>query len=107
MGHSDGDVSSGTLTQCLARDILAAGAGPILHVHAADAGDIAPRDVDDMERLMPGRGIVDFASFFGALRAVGYRGGVSPEVFSGRMKELTPEAGAREGAECTKRMMNC
>ncbi len=90
-----------------AKEIMAAGAGPILHVHAADAPEMAPEDVDDMERLMPGRGIVDFASFFQALRTVGYGGGVSPEVFSSRMKEITPEEGAREGAQCTRRVIKC
>ena len=90
-----------------AREILAAGAASIVHVHAADAADVAPEEVDDMERLMPGQGIVDFASFFGALRGVGYCGGVSPEVFSSRMKDLTPEEGARVGAESTRRVMNC
>jgi sugar phosphate isomerase/epimerase len=90
-----------------ARDIVAAGAAAIVHVHAADAADIAPVDVDDMERLMPGTGIVEFGEFFGALRLVGYEGGVSPEVFNSRLKEITPEQGAREGAECLRKVMNC
>ena len=90
-----------------AKEILAAGAGQILHVHAADAPELAPEDVDDMERLMPGLGIVDFASFFSALRSIGYLGAVSPEVFSSRMKEIAPEQGAREGSDCMRRVMNC
>lgn len=90
-----------------AKEILTAGAGSILHVHAADAPEMAPEAVDDMERLLPGSGIVDFSSFFSALRDAGYQGAVSPEVFSGRMYEITPEQGAREGAVCTGRVMNC
>jgi len=91
----------------LAGDILAAGAKAIVHVHVADSAPLAPEDVQDMERLMPGQGVVDFVAFFGALRAAGYAGGVSPEVFSSRMKELTPEEGARLGAIGANEVMQC
>ena len=90
-----------------AEQIVAAGAGSIIHVHVSDALPIPAEDVEDMHREMPGRGNIDFSAFFSALRSVGYGGGVSPEVFSRGMKELTPEEGARQGLECTRRIMNC
>lgn len=52
----------------------------VLHVHVADAAGIPPEAVRDDLRLLPGAGVVDFTSFFGALQAIGYNGFLSPEV---------------------------
>jgi sugar phosphate isomerase/epimerase len=52
----------------------------ILHVHVADALDIAAEAVRDDQRALPGSGVVDHTSFVAALRTIGYSGFVSPEV---------------------------
>lgn len=60
-------------------DIVELGDG-ILHVHVADAADIPDHAVRDHERVLPGTGVVDFPGFFGALKAAGYSGFISPEI---------------------------
>ncbi len=78
--------SNGTVAQILsAKD-------HILHVHLADSADVAPEEVDDMERLLPGEGVVRWKEFFGALLSINFDGGMSPEVFGTRFKGLSPEA---------------
>ena len=69
------------------------------------APDLAPEKILDNERLMPGEGVIDFAGFFGALRKIGYTGGVSPEVFGRGLKDMPPEQGARLGLETTQAVM--
>jgi sugar phosphate isomerase/epimerase len=55
----------------------------IVHVHLGDSN-----------RLLPGRGLLDWQSIFGALNAVGYRGYVNLECSTSGDAELTlPEAG--------------
>jgi sugar phosphate isomerase/epimerase len=87
------------------KDILTAGRESIIHVQAADAPDLPPEKILDNERLMPGEGVIDFAGFFGALRKIGYSGGVSPEVFGRGLKDMPPEQGARLGLETTQAVM--
>jgi sugar phosphate isomerase/epimerase len=88
-----------------ASDIVDAGIERIVHVQVADAPDVPPEKILDSERLMPGEGMVDFAAFFGALRKIGYDGGVSPEVFGRGLKDMPPEEGARLGLETTRSVM--
>ena len=64
----------------------------ILHVHLADSAEMAPEQVNDMERLLPGEGVVRWKEFLGAIRAIDFDGGISPEVFGSRFKGLSPEA---------------
>lgn len=52
----------------------------ILHVHVADAPDIAPAAIRDDRRLLPGRGVIDFGGFFRGLSAAGYNGQITPEI---------------------------
>ena len=78
-------------------------AGPlILHLHFADAADIAPEAVEDMERLLPGEGKVDWKEFIAALRTIGYQGGISPEVFGSRLSNMSPESCAKLALERCK-----
>lgn len=86
-----------------AANILEAGSD-IVHVQVNDAPDLPPEQIVDSERLMPGEGVIDLASFFQALQQVGYSEGVSPEVFN-RVKDMTPEEGARMGLETTRAVM--
>ena len=41
---------------------------------------VAPEAIHDLERLLPGEGVVDFAAFFAGLAAAGYGGAVTPEI---------------------------
>ena len=87
------------------QDILNAGKDRIVHVQVADAPKLPPEQIKDGERLMPGEGIIDFNSFFGALRKIGYTGGVSPEVFGRGLKDMAPEEGAKLGLKTTTAVM--
>lgn len=79
--HAGGDV----------RDV--AEAGPLVrHVHVADAGPLSPEEVRDGERRLPGEGAIDLRAFFAALRAAGYEGAVTPEVFGRRCDDGDPVA---------------
>lgn len=62
----------------------------VVHVHINDAPD-RPRDEQiDMERLLPGEGVIDLAGFLGALRQIGYEDYMGVETFSAELKALTP-----------------
>jgi sugar phosphate isomerase/epimerase len=54
--------------------------GEILHVHVADAPPVEAEAIRDDQRLLPGQGVVDHATFLGALSSIGYCGLISPEV---------------------------
>lgn len=88
-----------------AANILEAGKDGIVHVQVNDAPDLPPEQIHDNERLMPGEGVIDLASFFQALRQIGYTDGVSPEVFGRGLKDMPPEQGARMGLEATREVM--
>jgi sugar phosphate isomerase/epimerase len=87
------------------KDIAAAGKDRIVYVQAADAPRLPPDQIKDNERLMPGEGIIDFNAFFGALKKIGYNGGVSPEVFGRGLKDIPPEEGAKLGLKMTTVVM--
>jgi sugar phosphate isomerase/epimerase len=76
-------------------NIVAAGKDRIVHVHLADAPDLPPDQIKDSERLIPGEGVVNWKGFFGALKQIGYTGGMSPEIFGRGLKDKTPEEAAR------------
>ncbi len=84
-----------------AAQILEAGS-LILHLHFADAADLAPEAVEDMERLLPGEGVVDWKAFVGTLRAIRYEVGISPEVFGSRLLNMSPESCAKLALERCK-----
>lgn len=88
-----------------AADILTAGRERIVHIHVSDAPGLPPEKILDNERLMPGEGVIDFNTFFGALRKTGYEDGISPEVLGPRARNLPPEEGARVGLETTRAVM--
>jgi len=87
-------------------DIVKAGKDRIIHVQVADApAGIPPEKVVDSERLMPGEGAIDWNSFFGALKRIGYKDAVSPEVFGRGLKTMLPEDGARLAYSYTMEVM--
>ena len=83
---------------------LAALGDRILHVHLADAPPVAPEAIDDLERLLPGEGVVDFAGFFTGLAAAGYDGAVTPEVI-GYGCAGDPVACARRALDATRAVL--
>jgi sugar phosphate isomerase/epimerase len=87
------------------KDILTAGLENIVHAQVADAPKLPPEEIRDNERLMPGEGIADLTGFFQALQKIGYKDGVSPEIFGRGLKEMPPEEGARLGLETTQAVM--
>jgi sugar phosphate isomerase/epimerase len=87
-------------------DIRAADASRIVHVHVSDARAMPADQVRDDMRLLPGEGVIDLAGFFGALKAIGYRGGVAPETIGPRIPDtMPPEESARIALEATTTVM--
>jgi sugar phosphate isomerase/epimerase len=87
-------------------DIRAADASRIVHVHVSDARVMPAEEVRDDMRLLPGEGVIDLAGFFGALKAIGYRGGVAPETIGPRIPAtMPPEESARIALEATTAVM--
>ena len=86
-------------------DILAAGKQGVVTVQVSDAPAMAPEQIRDNERLMPGEGIIDFTAFFQALKKIGYDANISPEVFGRGLKFMPPEEGAKLGLERTRAVM--
>ena len=87
-------------------EIRAADASRIVHVHVSDARAMPAEQVRDDMRLLPGEGLIDLAGFFGALKAIGYRGGVAPETIGPRIPDtMPPEESARIALEATMSVM--
>jgi sugar phosphate isomerase/epimerase len=78
------------------QDIIAAGRERIVHVHFNDAPNLAPEQIRDGKRLLPGEGVINLVGFLQALQTIGYVDALSIEVF-GRLKDKTPEEAARLG----------
>jgi len=74
-------------------DILAA-KGRIVVVHFDDAAKLAPEDVRDNQRLLPGEGVIDLNGFLQALQQIGYQDSLSVEVFGRGLKEMPPSESA-------------
>jgi len=88
-----------------AADILAVDKSRIVHVHLSDSKAMAPEDVRDSMRLMPGEGIIDYAAFFGALKKIGYTGGVAPEPLGRIPADMSTEDAAKLGYTTTRAVM--
>jgi sugar phosphate isomerase/epimerase len=86
-------------------DIVAAGKSRIVHVHVSDAAKMAPEEVRDNQRLMPGEGVIDLAGFFRALGKIGYEDAISPEPLGRIPQEMPAEEGARLGLQTTLSVM--
>ena len=87
-------------------DIRAMTASRVVHVHISDAAPMPPEEVRDDVRLMPGEGVIDLVGFLQALKAIGYHGGVAPEILGPRIPVgMTPDESARLGLEKTLAVM--
>jgi sugar phosphate isomerase/epimerase len=87
------------------KDIVNAGKDRIVHVHLADAPNLPPEQIRDNERLLPGEGIIDWKGFLGALKEIGYKDGMSPEIFGRGLKEKTPEEAAKMALDGSLKVM--
>jgi sugar phosphate isomerase/epimerase len=79
--------------------------GHILHVHVADAPQLPAAEIRDDERVLPGEGIVDLASFFGALAVAGYDGIISPEIPGTWCESTAPADCARRAHKAVDRLL--
>ncbi|MBZ2184454.1 MAG: sugar phosphate isomerase/epimerase [Bryobacter sp.] len=86
-------------------DIVKAGKEAIVHVHLADAPDLEPEKILDNERLLPGEGVVKWKEFFQALKQIGYRDAVSPEVFGRGLKDMPLGEATRITREAAMKVM--
>jgi sugar phosphate isomerase/epimerase len=77
-------------------------ASKIVHVHINDAPDVRLHQLVDSQRLLPGEGTLSLKSFLGSLRAAGYNGPLSLEVFSDALKRLDPRDAARRAWNATQ-----
>jgi sugar phosphate isomerase/epimerase len=66
-------------------------------VHLNDAPAKPPREIEDADRLLPGRGVIRLAELIGALRAARYDGPWSLETFNPAYWTPPPEQIAAEG----------
>jgi sugar phosphate isomerase/epimerase len=86
-------------------DILKTDKSRIVHVHVSDAKQMAPEDVRDNMRLMPGEGIIDLVGFFQSLKKIGYVDGVSPEPLGRVTPEMTADDAVKLGLDTTTAVM--
>ena len=76
-------------------DIIAAGKSRIAIVHLCDARQQKPEEVKDLERVMPGEGVIDLVGFLKALKKIGYDGLVSPEPMRRFPASMSPDEVAK------------
>lgn len=77
----------------------------IVHVHLNDAPD-KPRDEQmDMERLLPGEGVIDLKGFLTALKNAGYQDYMGIETFGKVLPSLPPEEAARRAKEAADKVL--
>lgn len=76
----------------------------LVHVNDGIAGRTAKEQLDQ-ERALPGEtGVIDLATFMGALVEMAYSGPVVVEPFSQRLREMAPEAAIKETAASLDRI---
>jgi sugar phosphate isomerase/epimerase len=73
----------------------------ILDAHISDSPDAPPEAIRDLERLLPGEGIVDFKSFFALLDEKNYPGPYTVEVFGRGLRDLDPSDAARRAFDAS------
>ncbi len=76
----------------------------IVLVHLNDAPNVPVAEVKDGERLLPGDGVLDLTGFLQAIKATGYAGPVSVEVFNAELRKLPAEEAGKKAAEATRKV---
>lgn len=69
----------------------------ILDVHISDSPSALPEAIRDLERLLPGEGVVDFKLFLNLLAEKSYGGPYTVEVFGRGLRDMEPSEAARLG----------
>ncbi|MBV9768813.1 MAG: sugar phosphate isomerase/epimerase [Bryobacterales bacterium] len=77
----------------------------ILDVHLSDSPEAPPEEIRDSERLLPGKGIIDFELFFQLLDEKRYTGAVAVEIFGSRLAGMTPGEAARTAFDASQTML--
>lgn len=67
----------------------------ILDVHISDSPSAPPEAIRDLERLLPGEGVVDFTLFLELLAEKNYGGPYAVEVFGRGLRAMDPSEAAR------------
>lgn len=75
-------------------------------VHLNDAPEKAPREIEDADRLLPGRGVIRLTELIGMLRDAGYSGAWSLETFNPDYWVLPPQQIAIEGRAALARLLD-
>jgi sugar phosphate isomerase/epimerase len=78
----------------------------IVHVHINDAPDVAVDDQLDMQRLLPGEGIIDLRGFLRTLSKAGYRDFVAVETFNKDLTALGREPAAEKAGAAMERIFS-
>ncbi|MDX2151884.1 MAG: sugar phosphate isomerase/epimerase [Bryobacteraceae bacterium] len=85
-----------------AAELAALPPAAILDVHVSDSPPLPPDQIRDLERCVPGEGVIDFQAFFQALP---YQGHLTVEIFGSRLRSLAPEAAVAEAYRCTNQLL--
>lgn len=80
-------------------DILKLRPDQLVHVHINDAKPVPVAEALDNDRLYPGEGVIDLATFLRSLNAIGYRGVVAQEILTPKPPEEPSEALLARSAE--------
>ena len=76
-----------------------------VHVHVNDAPDRPLDQQMDLERVLPGEGIIDVKGMLRALRKKGYDGFLSIETFDKELPKLGPDAAAQKAKSALDRVL--
>jgi sugar phosphate isomerase/epimerase len=76
----------------------------IVLVHINDAPKVPIHQLQDGQRLLPSEGAIDLKLFLTTLRATGYAGPVSVEVFSDDLKRMPPRESARRAGDAVNKV---
>ncbi|MCK5805716.1 MAG: sugar phosphate isomerase/epimerase [Lentisphaeria bacterium] len=89
-----------------AADILSLTNDQVVQVHLNDAPAGIPSDeqLDNVRELPGATGVIDLATFLGALKKIEYDGPITPEPFSARLRELPREKIANTVGEAMDRV---
>ncbi len=88
-----------------AADLEALSAEQVVHVHLNDAPNKPPDEQLDMERLLPGEGVIDLKAFLGALKKIGYPDYMGVETFSQVLPTLPPDESAAKAKAAVYQVM--
>lgn len=87
-----------------ADELLQLTAKQVVHVHINDAPAGPVEEVLDNGRLYPGEGVIDIATFLGALKQIRYTGAVSQEILTQQPVTGSPDELLQKTANAFKRV---